>query len=115
MLRLFSVLFSCLLCWHALAATDPSVPNAEPSLAQLVEQLPKTKLQKMAPLVAKISQTNHRKTRDILQYLMDGELYYIKSGRAVVRAQAGDNNQYLLSDVLGKKPISQWLSPRFPK
>jgi urea transport system permease protein len=103
MLRLFSVLFSCLLSWHVLAENAPSAPNTDPSLANLVKQLPKTKLNKMAPLLEKISQTKHPKTRDLLQYLMDGELYYIKSGRAVVRAQAGDNKQYILTDVLGEK------------
>jgi len=86
-----------------MAETAPFTPNTDPTLANLVKQLPRTKLQKMAPLVEKISQTNHPKTRDLLQYLMDGELYYIKSGRAVVRAQAGDNKQYILSDVLGEK------------
>jgi urea transport system permease protein len=102
MLRFFSVLFSCLLCWQVVAETDSIKPDTDSSLAKLVQQLPKTKLQKMAPMVEQIAQNKDPKARNLLQYLMDGELYYLDTNKAVVRAQAGADNQYILTDPVGE-------------
>tara|TARA_R110000744_G_scaffold71508_2_gene144101 strand:- start:8188 stop:9846 length:1659 start_codon:yes stop_codon:yes gene_type:complete len=109
-----SVLFSCIISWQALANsqvvntdTVPKVNTQSSLLSELVQKLPNTELKKMPALVEEIATTanaaNMNKTRDILQYLVDGELYYIKGNKQVVRAVSGENSTYLLTDILTKQ------------
>ncbi|MDU0354147.1 urea ABC transporter permease subunit UrtB [Paraglaciecola aquimarina] len=100
MLRTFMVLFS-LLCFQASAEDNASQTVTSSSLSELAAQLPTTKLSKMAPLVEKIANTQSANTRVLLQYLLDGELYYVKANKAIVRAQLNEQKQYDLTDVLG--------------
>ncbi|MFT7007816.1 MAG: urea transport system permease protein [Colwellia sp.] len=104
MKRIFSVLLSCIISWQALANTQDISTNkstdTDPTLSQLVQQLPTTKLNKMAPLVEKIAHTNNEKKRNILQFMMEGDLYYIRANKIVVRALKAENSLYALTDVL---------------
>ncbi|WP_158971473.1 urea ABC transporter permease subunit UrtB [Paraglaciecola sp. L3A3] len=101
MLRTIMVLLSVFVCCHTFAADNQTETEAGSSLSTLASQLPTTKLSKMAPLVEKISATKGPKTRVLLQYLLDGELYYIKSNKAIVRAVYNDQKEYDVTDVLG--------------
>lgn len=114
MMRLMSVLFSCIISWQASANsqvvnadTVPKVNTQSSLLSELVQKLPNTELKKMPALVEEIATTanaaNMNKTRDILQYLVDGELYYIKGNKQVVRAVSGEKSTYLLTDILTKQ------------
>ena len=98
MLRLFSLLFFCLISFNASAAASETQDHS--ALIALVEQLPTTKLNKMAPLIKKIAATSAPQVRDIFQPLMEGDLYYLKSNKQVVAAQINNEKQYLLTDVL---------------
>ena len=60
----------------------------------------------MAPLVAKIALTSHKKTRDILQFMMAGELYYLKTDKTVVRALKTEDSLYALTDVLNAETLN---------
>jgi urea transport system permease protein len=104
MKRIFSVLLSCIISWQALANTQDISTNkstdTDPTLSQLVQKLPTTKLNKMAPLVKKIAHTDNEKKRNILQFMMEGDLYYIRANKTVVRALKIENSLYALTDVL---------------
>ena len=121
MMRLMSVLISCIISWQALANSQAintdtaSTLDTKPSvLVQLVEKLPKTKLRKLPPVIAEMAATatpeNAQQTRTILQYLLDGELYYIKASKVVVRAVKGEKSKYALTDVMADRtfePVSK--------
>jgi urea transport system permease protein len=104
MKRIFSVLLSCIISWQALANTQDIGTNkstdTDLTLSQLVQKLPITKLNKMAPLVKKIAHTDNEKKRNILQFMMEGDLYYIRANKTVVRALKIENSLYALTDVL---------------
>lgn len=110
MKRIFSVLLSCIISCQALANIQDISTNkaikTDYELPQLVKQLPTTKLNKMAPLVAKIALTSHKKTRDILQFMMAGELYYLKTDKTVVRALKTEASLYALTDVLNAETLN---------
>ena len=102
MMRLLSVLISCIISWQALANdqvinsdTAPTVDKHSAVLIELVQKLPVTKLKKLPVLVEQLASTatlkNTKKTRDVLQYLVDGELYYIKANKHVVSALSDEN------------------------
>ena len=69
-------------------------------LISLVNQLPKTSLRNMSPLIEQISQTKKPLTRNILQLMLDGELYYLKANKQLVRAQDAANRLYILTGLL---------------
>ena len=98
MLRLFPLLLFCVMSFNASAAVSET---QEPSaLSSLVEQLPTTKLNKMAPLIEKIAATSAPQVRGILEPLIEGDLYYLKSNKQVVSVQKNEQNKYELIDVL---------------
>ncbi|TEW50236.1 urea ABC transporter permease subunit UrtB [Psychromonas algicola] len=98
MLRLFPLLLFCVMSFNASAAVSET---QEPSaLSSLVEQLPTTKLNKMAPLIENIAATSAPQVRDILEPLIEGDLYYLKSNKQVVSVQKNEQNKYELIDVL---------------
>lgn len=104
MKRILSVLLSCLISWQTLADTQNISTNeskdTDSALSQLVQQLPTTKLKKMTPLVDKIALTRNKNTRNILQFMMDGDLYYLKANKTVVHAVKNENSLYALTNVL---------------
>jgi urea transport system permease protein len=114
MKRIFSVLLSCIVSWQVLANTQNVSMNesselnslANSALSQLVIKLPTTKLKKMPPLVEKIALTNTEKTRNILQFILDGELYYLKADKTVVRALKTENSLYTLTNVLTHEALA---------
>lgn len=69
-------------------------------LIPLINQLPKTTLRSMAPLIEQISETKKPLTRNVLQFMLDGELYYLKANKQLVRAQDAANRLYKLTDLL---------------
>lgn len=98
MLRLFSVLFFCVLSFNASAAVSELQENS--ALPALIEQLPNTKLKKMAPLIEQIAATSEAPVQNILQQLMSGDLYYIKANKQVVSAHKNQQKSYDLVDIL---------------
>ncbi|HAS24380.1 MAG TPA: urea ABC transporter permease subunit UrtB [Vibrio sp.] len=84
--------------FNASAAVSETQDNS--TLPALVEQLPTTKLKKMAPLIKKIAATSSPQARVILKPLMAGDLYYLKANKQVVAAHKNEQNEYELTDVL---------------
>ncbi|MEP1551576.1 MAG: urea ABC transporter permease subunit UrtB, partial [Paraglaciecola sp.] len=76
MLRMFSLLLLLVISGYSHAQTESTTATA---LEPLLQQLPKTKLRQMDPLVKQIADVKHAKTRTILQVMLDGELYYVKA------------------------------------
>ncbi|MCF2947944.1 urea ABC transporter permease subunit UrtB [Paraglaciecola aquimarina] len=54
----------------------------------------------MPPLVKQLGAIKDPKSRLILESLLEGELYYERSGFAIVRAQMNDDKKYVLSYLL---------------
>ena len=97
MLRLLPLLLFFVMSFNASAAVSETQQSALPTL---VEQLPNTKLNKMASLIEQIAATSTPQVSDILQPLMDGDLYYLKADKRVVSVFKNQQNQYELTDVL---------------
>jgi urea transport system permease protein len=97
MLRLFPLLFFFVLSFNVVNAV--SATQNETSLPVLIEQLPTTKLNKMAPLIEQIAATSAPQVKAVLQPLMSGDLYYLKSNKQVVSVVVNEQKQYLLTDV----------------
>lgn len=97
MLRLSSLLFIFFLTFGA--ANAVSETQNEASLPALIEQLPTTKLNKMALLIDQIAATSEPQVKSVLQPLMTGDLYYLKSNKKVVSVVINAQKQYLLTDV----------------
>jgi urea transport system permease protein len=97
MLRLFPLLFFFVLSFNAVNAV--SATQNEASLPVLIEQLPTTKLNKMAPLIEKIAATSAPQVKSVLQPLMRGDLYYLKSNKQVVSVVVNEQKYYVLTDV----------------
>lgn len=106
MMRIISVLLSCLLSWQALAQAQETETNADSVLPQLVKQLPNTKLSKMSALVEKFSEVPSDNTRAILSSLLNGDLYYLKGNKQVVHALENTDGQYQLTDVLSNEKLA---------
>lgn len=126
MMRLLSVLISCIISWQALANdqvinsdTAPTVDKHSAVLIELVQKLPVTKLKKLPVLVEQLASTatlkNTKKTRDVLQYLVDGELYYIKANKHVVRAVIDENKTYTLTDILADEMFASVTKSKIKK
>jgi len=79
------------------AVSETQEPSA---LSFFVEQLPTTKLNKMAPLIEQIAATSAPQVRAILEPLINGDLYYVKSNKQVVSVQKNAQKKYDLTDVL---------------
>ena len=89
-------------------AIETSIEQASSAkLSTLFSQLPNTKLRKMAVLIEQISQSKEPQTRDVLQFMLDGELYYLKSNKQIVRAQITVNKLYQLTDVLTQQSLPE--------
>lgn len=101
MLRIFSLLFFSLMSSFAFAA-NANAPATESDLtfSALIEQLPATKLSKMAPLVDKIAAQSAPQVPELLLNLMKGQLYYMKSAKQLVYAQQNQQQSYDLTPVL---------------
>ena len=97
MLRLLPLLLLFVMSFNASAAVSEAQQSDLPAL---VEQLPNTKLNKMALLIEQIAATSTPQVSDILQPLMDGDLYYLKANKRVVSVFKNQQKQYELTDVL---------------
>ena len=97
MLRLLPLVLLFVMSFNASAAASETQQSALPAL---VEQLPNTKLNKMALLIEQIAATSTPQVSDILQPLMDGDLYYLKANKRVVSVFKNQQKQYELTDVL---------------
>ena len=107
MLRIFSVLFFCLISLSGFADEKQKINTSPQSeLSSLVKQLPNSKLNQMAPLINQIAATSEPQVQNILQQLMGGDLYYLKSNKQVVSAHSNAQKQYLLTDVLTTEELS---------
>jgi len=103
MLRLLTVLFFCLMSSYASATNDTQETS---TLAPLIKQLPSTNLKKMAPLIEQIAATSDPQARYVLEKMLAGDLYYIKSNKQVVDAQRQQDKQYQLSDILSNEALA---------
>lgn len=106
MLRIFSAFICCLLAWQSIAndtatntKTSASV-STEAELATLFKKLPVTKLSKMQLLIEQLSATKTPQVKFAFNYLLNGDLYYIKANKQVVHAQINEDKKYALTDVL---------------
>jgi urea transport system permease protein len=104
--RIFLLLLMLVISGHSHAIETDGIGDNHSTLTSLVNQLPKTKLRKMAPLIKQISKTKEPLTRDVLQFMLDGELYFLKANKHVVRAQATENRLYQLTDVLSQESLN---------
>ena len=104
--RIFLLLLMLVISGHSHAIETDGIGDNHSTLTSLVNQLPKTKLRKMAPLIKQISKTKEPLTRDVLQFMLDGELYFLKANKHVVRAQATENRLYQLTDVLSQETLN---------
>ena len=103
--RIFSLLLLLSISGQGYAITTDLADDASPKLSLVVNQLPKTKLRNMASLIEQISQSQEPQTRDILQFMLDGELYFLKANKQVVRAQNTATKLYQLTDVLTEQSL----------
>ena len=104
MKRIFSVLLCCFVFLHTQTFAQESVSNIDPALLELTKQLPKTKLNKMAILIEKIAQTAQPQTRDILNIMLKGELYYTKANKTLVHAVKTEK-LYALTNILNGESL----------
>jgi len=104
MLRLFPLLLFFVLSFNASYAVSET--QGQSSLPALIEQLPSTKLNKMATLIDKIAATSTPQVRDILTPLMNGDLYYLKANKQVVSAYKNELGEYDLKDVLTAESLA---------
>ena len=104
MLRLFPLLLFFVLSFNASYAVSET--QGQSALPALIEQLPSTKLNKMATLIDKIAATSTPQVRDILTPLMNGDLYYLKANKQVVSAYKNEQGEYDLKDVLTAESLA---------
>lgn len=113
MLRIFSAFICCLLAWQSIAndaasntktSASTSISN-DAELATLFKKLPVTKLSKMQLLIEQLSATKTPQVKQAFNYLLNGELYYIKANKQVVHAQINEDKKYVLTDVLTNMPL----------
>lgn len=117
MLRIFSFLFCCLFAWQTLANDSDSasaekevassqateinaVEQKQTQLKALFKKLPKTKLSKMPILIEQISATKAPQVKKAFDYMLNGDLYYLKTNKQVVLATRNENKTYSLVDAL---------------
>ncbi|MBU3005789.1 urea ABC transporter permease subunit UrtB [Paraglaciecola arctica] len=113
--RIYLLLLLIFISGQSAALQPDSDTQSNSQLSGLLNQLPKTKLRKMAPLIEKISQTKQPQTRAILQFMLDGELYYLRANKQVVHAQSTENNLYELTDVLTQESLTPVKKSRLSK
>lgn len=115
MLRIFLLLLMLVLSGQNIALETEDSGDNDPALTTLVNQLPKTKLRDMALLIKQISDTKKPLTRNVLQYMLDGDLYFLKANKQVVRAQVTEDKLYQLTDVLTETSLPEVEKSRLSK
>jgi urea transport system permease protein len=113
--RIFLLLLMLVISGHSHATETDGIGDNHSTLTSLVHQLPKTKLRKMAPLIKQISETKEPLTRDVLQFMLDGDLYFLKANKQVVHAQVTANKLYQLTDVLTQQSLPEVKRSRISK
>ncbi|MEO9945929.1 urea ABC transporter permease subunit UrtB [Paraglaciecola sp.] len=103
MLRMFSLLLLLVISGYSHAQTESTTAT---TLEPLLQQLPKTKLRQMDPLVKQIADVKHAKTRTILQVMLDGELYYVKANKQLVKAQKAQDRLYTLTPIMSDETLA---------
>jgi len=113
--RIFLLLLMLVISGHSHAIETDGIGDNHSTLTSLVNQLPKTKLRKMAPLIKQISETKEPLTRDVLQFMLDGDLYFLKANKQVVSAQVTANKLYQLTDLLTQQSLPEVKKSRISK
>ncbi|MFT6990138.1 MAG: urea transport system permease protein [Paraglaciecola sp.] len=113
--RIFLLLLMLVISGHSHAIETDGIGDNHSTLTSLVNQLPKTKLRKMAPLIKQISETKEPLTRDVLEFMLDGDLYFLKANKQVVSAQVTANKLYQLTDVLTQQSLPEVKKSRISK
>ncbi|MEI6897526.1 MAG: urea ABC transporter permease subunit UrtB [Psychromonas sp.] len=103
MLRLFSVFLFCVMSFNTSVAMSEVQENS--ALPALIKQLPTSKLKQMGPLIDQIAATSEPQVGAILQTLMKGDLYYLKSNKQVVSAHKNAQKEYRLTDILNAEVL----------
>lgn len=101
MLRLLTILIISVLPWLSTTAYG-NTSSSDDSLAPILEKLPKTKLKHMSALVEQIASTEPPQKADVLTYLLNNELYYLKSNKQIVRAVKNVDKTYQLTPILAE-------------
>jgi len=116
MLRIFSLLLFCFMSSHAFAVNvNAPATESETRFETLIAQLPATKLSKMAPLVDEIAAQSAPQVADLLNNLMEGQLYYIKSTKQLVYALRNQQKTYDLTAVLDATKLAPLSSSALKK
>jgi urea transport system permease protein len=113
--RIFLLLLMLVISGQSYAIKTEVNGDNNATLISLINQLPKTKLRNMAPLIKQISLTKKPLTRNVLQFMLDGDLYFLKANKQLVRAQVAANNLYQLTDVLTAEPLPEVKKSRISK
>ncbi|WP_369433696.1 urea ABC transporter permease subunit UrtB [Psychromonas sp. MME1] len=103
MLRLFSVLFFCLMSSYTSATSDTQETS---TLAPLIKQLPTTSLREMDALIEQIADIPSPQAKLLLEKLLDGDLYYLKANKQIVAVQINAENKYQLTDILTNETLN---------
>ena len=103
--RIFLLLLLLVIPGQSYAIKTEVNKKTHSELSSLVGQLPGTSLRNMSPLIEQISQTKKPLTRNVLQFMLDGELYYLKANKQLVRAQDAANRLYKLTDLLSGQSL----------
>lgn len=104
MLRtLFVALF--FLCSNTAFADSSEQTTAPPKLEVLLTELPKTSLRDMPVFLDKLAATKDPRLADLYSYIVNSELYYIKSSKVIVRAVRNADKKYDLTQVVDGKTL----------
>ncbi|WP_416308387.1 urea ABC transporter permease subunit UrtB [Neptunicella sp. SCSIO 80796] len=108
MCRLYSYIigtFLCsMLCWISVA--DATVADSPIDLPTLVAELPQAGLKEMPSLTEKLADSGDPRVRNIFKYLLEGDLYYVKSDKRVVWVQRQPDGLYALQDILSDEQLT---------
>jgi urea transport system permease protein len=109
LLPIFAV---CLLSFGSFANTPTESPD---QLTELMTQLPTTKLKQMPALITAIAETKAPEVRSIFTTLMNGDLYYEKSGKTIVKAQKNLSKNYDVSNILTGESLGEMKKNKIKK
>ncbi|MDY7024916.1 MAG: urea ABC transporter permease subunit UrtB [Pseudomonadota bacterium] len=82
---LLAFIFALSCQWVIASPTALDNPSPQASFSSLVQQLPAASIKELSPLVDQLAATNDPKALTLLEALKDGQLYYTKDNKTVVR------------------------------
>lgn len=108
-MRLLALLLFCIFSFYSTA--EPQIDNRA-QFSELIEQLPKTKLNKLPGLVTAISKTKSPEVSPLFTTLLNGDLYFVKATNTLVKAQKNQNKTYntynfITNEALRELPKNQ--------